>query len=240
MDFIPDKNEEYNEIEYWNTRYSNENSKDWLGKYSAFSHLINKHVKTSDKILMLGCGNSTLAEDMYKDGYHHITNIDYSPVVIDKMADHCESCRQLRWITMDMTDLQFPDGEFDVVIEKATIDALLVGETDPWKVSEVSQELMTTVLSQVSRVLKPNGGKFISITFAQPHFRLPLYTDSEYGWSAMKEEFGDSWSYFFFVMTRTDNPDLHTRWQLPPVPSSVGTSVESVVSADDFLSSIQI
>ncbi|KAG8876513.1 hypothetical protein FRC20_001413 [Serendipita sp. 405] len=39
----------------------------------------------SASILMLGCGNSTLSEEMYEAGYTNIVNIDYSAVVIEKM-----------------------------------------------------------------------------------------------------------------------------------------------------------
>lgn len=55
---------------------------------------IERFVKTSDSILVPGCGNSSsnflspfmtdLTRDMYTDGYHSITAIDISDVVIQK------------------------------------------------------------------------------------------------------------------------------------------------------------
>lgn len=50
---------------------------------------------------------------------------------------------------MDIKDLKFESGSFDVVIEKATLDALLVGERDPWRLSDESRTLMDDILSQV-------------------------------------------------------------------------------------------
>lgn len=54
---------------------------------------------------MVGCGNSSkilshnnitigLSQEMYKDGYHHITNMDISQVVVDKMQKiyHPDKC----------------------------------------------------------------------------------------------------------------------------------------------------
>ena len=47
--------------------------------------LINKLLPKTKKIMIAGCGNSTLSEEMYKDGYTNITSIDYSSVVIENM-----------------------------------------------------------------------------------------------------------------------------------------------------------
>ena len=37
------------------------------------------------KVLMVGCGNSELSQEMYSAGYTNILNIDISEVVIDQM-----------------------------------------------------------------------------------------------------------------------------------------------------------
>ncbi len=54
---------------------------------------------------------------------------------------------------------------------------------------------------QVSRVLKPSG-RFISVTFAQPHFRKRLYTRAEYDWSIKHYHYGSSFHYFLYVLTK--------------------------------------
>ncbi len=50
----------YGNAEYWNNRYTKQNGKtfDWLEDYESLKQLIHKFVKKTDKILMLGCGNS--------------------------------------------------------------------------------------------------------------------------------------------------------------------------------------
>lgn len=86
---------------------------------------------------------------MYRDGFHSITNVDYSPIVIENMKNRSTETRSMRWLVMDIKDLKFESGSFDVVIEKATLDALLVGERDPWRLSDESRTLMDDILSQV-------------------------------------------------------------------------------------------
>lgn len=96
-----------------------------------------------------GCGNSSLSEDMYRDGFHSITNVDYSAIVIENMKNRSAETRSMQWLVMDIKDLKFECGSFDVVMEKATLDALLVGERDPWRLSDESRTLIDDILLQV-------------------------------------------------------------------------------------------
>ena len=54
---------------------------------------------------------------------------------------------------------------------------------------------------KVSKLLKDNG-VFISITFAQPHFRKPLYAHDDYNWSIELHTIGETFHYFIYVMTK--------------------------------------
>ena len=55
---------------------------------------------------------------------------------------------------------------------------------------------------KVSELWKDDNGVFISITFAQPHFRKPLYAHDEYNWSIQLQTIGETFHYFIYIMTK--------------------------------------
>lgn len=85
--------------------------------------------------LPAGCGNSSMSCDMYNAGYHSITNVDYSSVCISKMSARHSDCPGMTWHEMDMCQLTFPDASFDVIVEKAALDAFMVEEKSPHEMS---------------------------------------------------------------------------------------------------------
>ncbi|XP_029380795.1 EEF1A lysine methyltransferase 4 isoform X2 [Echeneis naucrates] len=135
MDYMPDDNSRYKDVDYWDERYKTEQCYDWLGDFSNFQHLLEKHVKKEDRILILGCGNSSMSGDMYSAGYCSIANIDYSSVCISTMTARYSNCPGMTWHQMDVRQLCFPSMCFDVILEKATLDAIMVDEKSPWEVS---------------------------------------------------------------------------------------------------------
>ena len=79
---------QYGKASYWDERYTKVPEPfDWYQRYSGVKDLIQQYVKRTDHILMLGCGNSRLSEDMYDDGFTTVANIDISKVVIDQMVE---------------------------------------------------------------------------------------------------------------------------------------------------------
>ena len=161
----------YAKKEYWDERFTTEESYDWLLKYEDVRSLLVPHLKASDRILIVGCGNSTFSADLYDAGYHNITNIDYSDIVIDKMVEtHAASRPEMLWVKMDMCDMTFSDGAFDVIIDKAAMDALMVDEGDVWDPAPSVVEAVHSMCSCVSRILAADG-VFLMISFMQPHFR---------------------------------------------------------------------
>ena len=157
---------------YWDERFQKEEQYDWLVKYDELEQYLSAHLTDRNaRILVLGCGNSTFSSDLYDHGYKNITNIDFSEVCIERMQlKHSNSRPDMSWVTMDMTELTFDDESFDIVIDKASMDAILVDEGDVWDPEPETIALVDKMNLGISRVLK-KGGKFIQITFAQPHFR---------------------------------------------------------------------
>uniref|UniRef100_A0A915B5J0 Methyltransferase type 11 domain-containing protein n=1 Tax=Parascaris univalens TaxID=6257 RepID=A0A915B5J0_PARUN len=108
---------------------------------------------------------------LYELGFHNITNVDFSSVLVEKFST---TYPHMKWICDDMRALKsLPTCSFDVVIEKASIDSLTADEKSPWNYSENAITDIDAVLSGIFRVLSQNGTYF-SISFTQPHFRVPL------------------------------------------------------------------
>lgn len=126
------------------------------------------------KILVPGCGNSKLSENLYDAGFKEITNIDFSKVVIsDMLRRNVRDRPGMRWRVMDMTQMQLADESFDVVLDKGGLDALMEPELGP--------KLGNQYLSEVKRVLNFEG-KFICLTLAESHVLALLFSKFRFGW----------------------------------------------------------
>ena len=126
-----------------------------------------KDKRLNRPILLLGCGNSSLGEDMVQAGWNGpIIHVDVSARVIDSMSHRCA-----RWLpTGDMQFLQddatvlsaFGDGTVAATIDKGLIDALFCADQG----SKCGQ-----VMQAVHRVLQPLG-VFCCLSFSSPQFLL--------------------------------------------------------------------
>lgn len=55
----------------------------------------------------------------------------------------------MTWQEMDVRQLSFPDALFDVILEKATLDAIMVDEKTPWEVSPQTASFIHEALTEV-------------------------------------------------------------------------------------------
>ncbi|KAI8905853.1 S-adenosyl-L-methionine-dependent methyltransferase [Gorgonomyces haynaldii] len=174
---LPEKNKEYGKLNYWNDRYDRETVEnvrfDWFKDWESLRNsMLELMPQKQALILHLGCGNSTLGPDLYKDGWQSIVNVDYAENVIEHMKTEYALMTEMRWETCDIfqLDKHYQPETFDCAIDKGTLDALLTREHDPWDPEpEILQDIQAYI-HQVYKSLKVNG-TFLHITFAQPHFR---------------------------------------------------------------------
>ncbi|KAK8966943.1 hypothetical protein KSP40_PGU012452 [Platanthera guangdongensis] len=141
----------YGEPSYWDQRYRQDTGPfDWYQKYKRLAPLFDLYIRRSHRVLLVGCGNSTLGEDMASDGYLDIVNIDISSVVVEAMRQKYEDKPELKYITMDVRDMSaFESSSFDAVIDKGTLDSLMCGQN--------AHDNATKMLDEIGRVLKNNG-----------------------------------------------------------------------------------
>jgi 2-polyprenyl-3-methyl-5-hydroxy-6-metoxy-1,4-benzoquinol methylase len=127
---------------------------------------LDKTIQRTDKVLILGCGNSLLSEHMFLDGYKDIISIDYSPAAIEKMLLRVQmnpslQSPGLQYILMDACDLLFDDESMDVIIDKGLLDAIICGDNGTFYTAftliiELGKQVGHVVFSEVDRVLKPS------------------------------------------------------------------------------------
>jgi EEF1A lysine methyltransferase 4 len=165
----------YGDPEYWEKRYEEQQGRtfDWLEDYQTLKPIIKELINLDGKILILGCGNAELGEEMYQDGYINIENIDISAVVIQQMKDRNIEKPGMNWSVMDVRDLKFPSNYFDLAIDKSTIDALLCGDKAYINVAKMTKE--------VQRVLKV-GGAYMVISYGIPETRLDHFQWKHLHW----------------------------------------------------------
>ncbi|KAL2927506.1 EEF1A lysine methyltransferase 4 [Bienertia sinuspersici] len=158
----------YLDPQYWNERFAKEEHYEWLKDYSHFRHLILEHIHPNSSVLELGCGNSQLSDEMYKNGIKNITCTDLSPVAVEKVQKRLllKEFKEVKVLVADMLDLHFLDETFDVVIEKGTMDVLFVDSGDPWNPNPATVSKVAVMLQGIHRILKPDG-VYISISFGQ-------------------------------------------------------------------------
>lgn len=179
-DLLPKDLDEFRSKSYWDSFFQNRKSIpfEWYGDWKQLQKLFAKECHFTDEILVVGCGNSELSPDMYDSGYLRITNVDFSRIVIAEMLKkHVRSRPQMRWLLMDITKMTMKDGTFDIVVDKGGLDALM-GEPGP-----ESLDAGNRLLSEVTRVLRAENGRYLCITLAQEHVLGLLLERLRYGWT---------------------------------------------------------
>ena len=111
---------------------------------------------------------------MIRDGWKgKITNIDFSPVVVEQMKKkYCTpefaarySCTPMEFVCGDITKgLPFDDKSFDLIICKGTFDAILC--------SNGSVANAKTLVAECSRVLANGHGVLFLVSYGNPDSRV--------------------------------------------------------------------
>eukprot|EP00536_Pseudo-nitzschia_multiseries_P001495 jgi/Psemu1/234673/estExt_Genewise1.C_190093 len=129
----------------------------------------NNSKRQQQSILMLGCGNSKLGEEMVTEGGFHgpIVQVDVSSNVVEIMRQRCGdlvSKGSMSFVQDDATELSaFRDGMIDACLDKGLLDAIFCAE---------DFHQLHQIQNTISRVLRP-GGWFVFFSFSRPEFLLP-------------------------------------------------------------------
>eukprot|EP00949_MAST-11_sp_MAST-11-sp1_P003491 g3491.t1 len=147
-------------------------SQEFLQSFQGIKRFIFRYVEKRSRVLVVGCGNSRLAEDIYDCGVHNITCMDCSESIIRlmKIRNRSEGRSKMQHIVMNYAELEFKKESFDIVIDKNVLDIMMSIPKDENKAA-------LNCARQAHKVLKP-GGVLLMLTYAQPSTRWPVI-----GWS---------------------------------------------------------
>lgn len=159
----------YGEKSYWEQRYTaHPDTYEWYASYDDLdaSGYLGKQILGIDglKFLEIGCGNSELAERMWKESETakaDIVSIDYSPKVI-KMMKAKNKHRADKYVLEDATKMSFKRNSFDFVVDKATLDALL--SSDDKQKAKREAGAMIKDIARVTNV----GGTLLTVSVTDP------------------------------------------------------------------------
>ena len=221
-------NTQYKRKAYWDERFQTEDNYEWLCGFKDVAQYLNTDVPKDASVLILGCGNSPFSAEMADGGYTNITSVDFSSVVVEKMkAKYSTTHPALKWVVADVKrlDLRFDRLSFDVVIDKACLDALVCDEGDPWSPNEATVFDMENALNSIAGTVRP-GGLFISIGFQQPHFRQRYLKrkSCSFGWETniTVQQIDSGLGYFYTKCIK----DTLNHLVCPPMGKRITASVE--------------
>ncbi|XP_072245966.1 eEF1A lysine and N-terminal methyltransferase isoform X1 [Leuresthes tenuis] len=177
MSLLPRTAEEFSSAEYWEKFFKKrgERAFEWYGDYNKLCGVLHKYIKVQDKVLVVGCGNSELSEQLYDVGYRHLTNIDISETVVTHMNQrNAERRPGLIFHQVDATQTPYEDASYQAALDKGTLDAMA---------SEEEGALARNMLTEVSRVLSV-GGRYVCVTLAQESvIKLAVEHFVQLGWA---------------------------------------------------------
>ncbi|MDE7248922.1 MAG: class I SAM-dependent methyltransferase [Lachnospiraceae bacterium] len=128
--------------EYWN---SVSGQKEFTTPFQAEE--FSKYVKRDSDILDVGCGYGRTLDELYHNGYHNLTGIDFSKGMIERGK------RQFPYLDLRVkkdAKIALPDASVDAVILFAVLTCMRTNE---------EQEQL---LSEIKRVLKPQGILYVN------------------------------------------------------------------------------
>ncbi|XP_026160350.1 eEF1A lysine and N-terminal methyltransferase [Mastacembelus armatus] len=209
MSLLPRTAEEFSSAEYWERFFKKRGEKafEWYGDYNKLCGVLHKYIKVQDKVLVVGCGNSELSEQLYDVGYKHLTNIDISETVVTHMTQrNAERRPGLTFQQVDATQTPYEDACYQAALDKGTLDAMA---------SEEEGALARSMLTEVGRVLSV-GGRYVCVTLAQETvIKLAVEHFVQLGWAvrlhclhedAVKEEDSFALPVFVLVCTKFRQP----------------------------------
>ena len=196
------------------------------GECAALQDYIRRRVVPSSScVLQIGCGNSNLGEKLHDlCGLKQIVNLDLSATVIDQMR---AKRPDLQWMQGDalMLTKQFGEAVFDTVIDKGTLQSVLL--------MRGGIELSQVLAAEIYKVLRP-GGRLVCVVGVQPGLAQYLKGPGLRWRISYKTVDGDGRPISIYTLTKP----LEEASELPPSPQQRKVDHQWEEPADAQLASL--
>jgi ubiquinone/menaquinone biosynthesis C-methylase UbiE len=165
----------YADLQYWQERYSkNLDPFEWYVSWERLKPLLMPLLDECQTCLHVGCGTSSVGADLLTAGIERVVNVDFCEIVIESMKKKYSFEPKLEWQIVDVIQpTGFKDRTFDVIIDKATMDAQLC--------SDVASSNIYEMFHEMSRILKPRG-YFIVISSGVDEIRRFFFEIETFDW----------------------------------------------------------
>jgi EEF1A lysine methyltransferase 4 len=148
----------------------------------------------------------TIPADLAARGYTSQLCVDFSAVVVQTMSARHSYLPSITWLVGDVRALPpvIAPSTITIAFDKGTLDAMIHGS--PWSPPADVRDNTSRYIREVHRVLV-QGGRFLYVTYRQPHFVRPLLVDVEgVRWGEVRSCVlggeGSSFEYFGFVLVK--------------------------------------
>ncbi|KAK3186540.1 hypothetical protein K4F52_004580 [Lecanicillium sp. MT-2017a] len=168
---------DYDQRSYWHGRFASEKAFEWLLTSEEFMSIITPYLDEygpSAEILNIGSGTSDLQNHLRVRGFEKVTNVDYEPLATTRgreLEEQAFGDVRMRYAVADATRLpeDLPDSNYDLVIDKSTVDAVSCGGEDK----------LVSMIHSVRECLAENAA-WISLSYSSERFELedlPFHVD---------------------------------------------------------------
>lgn len=147
---------QYGRIQFWDLKYATEHEPfEWYYPYERFRQTLTENIPRDYKVMIAGCGSSSMPGDMVQDGYRSVLCADLSRVVMTQLKYRYQDVPEIAFFQGTMTDTDLPEASFGAVIDKALFDSLLCTPTGSVTVQQYVNEVTTKAQKSTSRTNTP-------------------------------------------------------------------------------------
>lgn len=185
--------------QHWENVYSSKSDREvsWFREHldNSLKMILATGVGTDAAIIDVGGGSSTLVDDLLADGFVDLTVLDISRSALDRSRERLGvKAQNVEWVDADITDVQLPEGRFDVWHDRAVFH-FLTDEGDRKRYIEL-----------VLRSLKPGGHIIVASFGPNGPMKCSGLDVVRYSPSEMSETFGGNFEMLSSISETHNTP----------------------------------